>query len=292
MGILGFGKKNDGQPLKEPAASPSTPPVDKVIQMRGQGLSNNQIIQTLQNQGFDPNLVFDALNQADIKGGVESQPVMQNDLSSNDLQNPMQVPSDNPPGFPPMDNSAPTGMPPMDSSTPAGLPPMDNSAPTGMPPMSAPTSMPPMDNSAPSGMPPLDANANSLSMPSSAPSAMPPMGGVSTQLDPGSLERIEEIAEAIIDEKWNEIVKSINKIIEWKERTDSTITRLEQQIIDMKQDNDNLTKGVLGKIGEYDSNLVNIGSEIKAMEKVFQKVLPTLTENVHALDKITKKIKK
>ena len=272
MGILGFGKKNDGQPLNEPAASPSTPPVDKVIQMRGQGLSNNQIIQTLQNQGFDPNLVFDALNQADIKGGVESQPVMQNDMPVDNLQNPMQVPSDNPIGLPPMDNSAPTGMPPMNNAMPTGMPPVDNAVSTGMPP--------------------LDASANSLSMPSQAPSSIPPMGSTTTQLDPGSLERIEEIAEAIIDEKWNEIVKSINKIIEWKERTDSTIVRLEQQINDMKQDNDNLTKGVLGKIGEYDSNLVNIGSEIKAMEKVFQKVLPTLTENVHALDKITKKFKK
>jgi len=198
-----------------------------VLQMRQQGMSNNQIIQTLQNQGFDSNLIFDALNQADIKGGVESVPMAQNDFNQNNMQNPMQMPSGG-----------------------------------GPPPMNSP---PPMD--APMGAP----------MPSDSGS---------------SLDRIEEIAEAIIDEKWNEIVNSINKIIDWKDRTEARISRIDQQISDMKQDFDNLTKGVLGKIGEYDQNLTNIGSEIKAMDKVFQKVLPTLTENVHALDTITKNLKK
>jgi hypothetical protein len=45
---------------------------------------------------------------------------------------------------------------------------------------------------------------------------------------------------------------------------------------------------VLGKVGEYDKNLVNIGVEIKAMERVFQKVLPNFTENVHTLDRVTR----
>jgi len=185
-------------------------------------MSNNQIIQTLQGQGFESNLIFDALNQADIKGGVESVPMTQNDFNADELQNPARVPPD---------------------AVPSPIAPMG-------------------------GPPPMDSGQG------------------------GSLERIEEIAEAIIDEKWNEIVNSVNKIIDWKDRTESKISRIEQMLVDMKQEFDNLTKGVLGKIGEYDQNLTNIGAEIKAMDKVFQKVLPTLTENVHALDQITKKIKK
>ena len=46
---------------------------------------------------------------------------------------------------------------------------------------------------------------------------------------------------------------------------------------DLKSDFDGLHKAILGKIGEYDKNLVNIGTDIKAMEKVFQKVIPILT---------------
>jgi len=231
MGVFGFG--NDQNQPAPPPGPPTSPPIDKVLQMRQQGMSNNQIIQTLQGQGFDSNLIFDALNQADIKGGVESSPVGQNDFSADDLQNPARIPPDSPPN--PIGVRAPD---PMDVA-----------------PMQAP---PPMD--------------------------MPSQGG--------SLERIEEIAEAIIDEKWNEIVNSVNKIIDWKDRTEGKITRIEQMLVDIKQEFDNLTKGVLGKIGEYDQNLTNIGAEIKAMDKVFQKVLPSLTENVHALDSIAKNMKK
>jgi hypothetical protein len=201
---------NRGPPPMPPPAPPSSPPTDRILAMRQQGLSNNQIIQTLQGQGFDPNLIFDGLNQADLKGGIENIPTKGDDFDSGMLLNPLPK---------------------------SGPPPME-------------------------------------------------MAG-----EQGSMDRIEEIAEAIIDEKWNEIVKSINKIIEWKDRTEAQMTRLDQQIADMKSDFDNLTKGVLGKIGEYDSNLTSIGSEIKAMENVFQKVLPTLTESVHTLDRLAKDIK-
>jgi len=105
-------------------------------------------------------------------------------------------------------------------------------------------------------------------------------------------ERIEEVAEAIIDEKWNALVKDINKVIEWKERTEARIVKMEQEIKGLKEGFDALHKGVLGKISEYDKNLMDVGSEIKAMEKVFQKILPTFTENVNKLSRIAGNIKK
>ena len=47
----------------------------------------------------------------------------------------------------------------------------------------------------------------------------------------------------------------------------------------------------MGKISQYDSNITDVGTEIKAMEKVFQKILPNLTENVNKLDRMTKSSK-
>ena len=47
-------------------------------------------------------------------------------------------------------------------------------------------------------------------------------------------EDIEEIAEAIIDERWNELVKGINKIIEWKDETEVKLTKIEQEIDDLR----------------------------------------------------------
>ena len=102
---------------------------------------------------------------------------------------------------------------------------------------------------------------------------------------------IEEIAEAIIDEKWEEMMKNINKITEWKDNVDSRLNKLDQELKDVKDSFDKLHKAIIGKIGEYDQNILNVGTEIKAMEKVFQKILPTFTENVNELARITKDAK-
>lgn len=208
------------------------PPVDKVFMLKRQGLTNNQIIQTLQRDGHNTQDIYDALSLAELKGGVEMSP-------QTTAQQPQQF------------MQQPQGMG------------------SGMPPMGQPEGIGGMDN------------IQNIQNPQ----------GFGEEKSP-ELERIEELAEAIIDEKWNEIVKSINKIAEWKERTESKITKLEQQFDDLKTNFDQLHQGVLGKIGDYDKNLVNISAEIQAMDKVFQKVLPIMTENVNELTRITQEMKK
>ena len=101
-------------------------------------------------------------------------------------------------------------------------------------------------------------------------------------------EKIEEIVEAIVEEKWTELIKNVNKIIEWKEKTESRLVKMETEFDNLKHGFDNLHQGVLGKIGDYEHGLQEIGTDIKALEKVFQKILPTLTENVNELSRITK----
>jgi hypothetical protein len=104
-------------------------------------------------------------------------------------------------------------------------------------------------------------------------------------------EAFEEIAEHIVDEKWQEFTKEMGKMSEWKDSVNSRLDRLEQSMNDAKADLDNLHKAIISKIGEYDKNLLDVGTEIKAMEKVFQKVLPTLTENVSELARVTRNVK-
>ncbi len=105
-------------------------------------------------------------------------------------------------------------------------------------------------------------------------------------------ERIEEIAEAIIDEKWQELVKDVKKVIEWKGTMEMRLDQLEQQMKDMKSSMDNMQKAIFGKIADYDKSITNVGTEIKAMEKVFQQVLPSLTESINRLDRVSKGVVK
>jgi len=132
-------------------------------------------------------------------------------------------------------------------------------------------------------------------IPPSMPSP-PPVGGFqpmpSTIMTGTQEEKIEEVAETIIDEKWKELMQNVSRIADWKDNTETRLTRMEQQMTDLKNSFDNLHEGILGKIGEYDKGLTNVATEIKALEKVFQKILPGFIDNVNELSRITKRIKK
>lgn len=100
----------------------------------------------------------------------------------------------------------------------------------------------------------------------------------------------EELIEAIIEEKWNELVKDLSAVLEWKSTTENALVTLQQQFKDLQSRFDSLHQGVLGKIGEYDKHVLDVAAEIKAMENVFSKVLPLFTENVGELNRITQDI--
>ena len=102
----------------------------------------------------------------------------------------------------------------------------------------------------------------------------------------------EEYVEAVIEERWTDIENDIRKVVEWKNRSDQRITQLAQQFDDLKDRFDKLHAALIGKIESYDKNILEVGAELKAMEKVFSKVMPSFTENVKQLDDMTRRLKK
>ncbi len=197
-------------------------PINDILQMRQQGLSNNQIIQNMQRQGYTNTQIFDAMNQADAKMAVEG--------------------------------------------TPGTMQP----APTNQPEQEQVFTHPPEEVSSPS--PQIQMGAHDYS-------------GTSSQVE------TEEIVEAIIEEKWEELVKDVNKIVDWKNKVESRLSEFEIQIENLKQNYSDLNKSVIGKINDYDKHILEIGSDIKAMEKTFSKILPSFTENVNELSRISKRFK-
>ena len=49
---------------------PDDIPIDQVLQLQQQGLSSNQIIQTLQRSGYNPQQIYDALAQAEAQASI------------------------------------------------------------------------------------------------------------------------------------------------------------------------------------------------------------------------------
>ena len=105
-------------------------------------------------------------------------------------------------------------------------------------------------------------------------------------------EKIQEIAEAIIEEKWGELVQSVSKVVEWKSSVEAKINKLDQQITDLKESFNHLNAGVLERLGGYDQNIKEVGTEIKALEKVFQKILPGFVDNVQELSRVAQTMRR
>ncbi|PIN75368.1 hypothetical protein COV18_04230 [Candidatus Woesearchaeota archaeon CG10_big_fil_rev_8_21_14_0_10_37_12] len=227
MAILDLFKKKDpfadlkNQPepkmqhtiMKPRAPSPGEIPITQVSQLQSQGLTNNQIVQTLQRQGYQPTQIYDALAQSEAKQNIE------------------------------------------------------------------PYSPEPQQKQPPENY------ENYLQPPEQPPSILPPKR---TQMQhPDS----EALVEQIVEEKWSLIQKELSKITEWKNEINSKTDKLEQNITDIRSDLEGLHKAILSRVNDYDKTLMDVGTEIKAMEKVFQDVLPELTSNVQELSRVTKGIK-
>lgn len=213
-------------------SSKSEIPINQVISMRGQGITNNQIIQTLQRDGFSSAQIFEAMNQADMvpaANGVNPQETRREQMAQ--FKEAPQQPAE-------QQN--------FDYQTPYNQEP---------------------------------------------PIHQPHEGMDDSQLQPGA-SGVEELIESIIEEKWTELVKDINRIIGWKNKVESKISSMEQDFLNLKEEFDKLHQAVIGKIGEYDKNILTVGAEVKAMEKVFSKVLPVFTENVNTLSRISDSLKK
>ncbi len=198
-------------------------PVGSVLKMREQGLSNNQIITSLQREGYNTTQVFDAMNQADLK--------LSNDVPANDNGVAMQ-----------------------NDDYPEDLMNDTEQQQTSQQFEQQPVYQEP-------------------------------------DYSEKEVTKIEELVEAVVEEKWVDLVKDVNKVIEWKSKVESDLSSIKQEIEDLKSSFSELQKNIFGKIDEYDKNIVKVGINIKAMENVFQKAIPTFTENINELARTVESLK-
>lgn len=286
MALFGFSKKKE-----EPVTRPYSP-VDDVTRMRRQGLSNNQIVQALQRNGFQTHQIFDAFSQADLRAASPVQGMMpqgpQGMASTGSQRQPFMQGGMQGPGSP-----GSLGTPP-DLFTGRNLPKIDNETS-----ITGPQNMSELPDFGKEG------GEGSFQLPETQPQPAPQesfgnqgqefMGGQQAYGGYGTGEdvsaKVEEISEAIIDEKWQDLLKDFNKVMEWKSLMEQRLAALEQRFTDLKTAFDNLQSSVVDKVSEYNQSVKDVGSEMKALEQVFQKIIPSLAENVNELSRITKGMK-
>ena len=122
---------------------------------------------------------------------------------------------------------------------------------------------------------------------------MPPSYGYSGQgIQQDSSSQVQEIVESLIEEKWEDVLNKVGDIGLWKERVEMDLTSIKQEIIRTQTHFMSLQKSVLGKVHDYNQSILDVNTEMQALEKVFQKILEPLSTNVKELSKITEKLKK
>lgn len=104
-------------------------------------------------------------------------------------------------------------------------------------------------------------------------------------------ERIHEIAESIVNEKWEEFMGRVGDLAAWQERVNMNISAIKQEIVRIQDRYENLQKAVLGRIGDYDKGITEVHTEMKALEKVFERIIEPLVTNVKELERITIRLK-
>ena len=105
------------------------------------------------------------------------------------------------------------------------------------------------------------------------------------------MDDVEALIEQIIEEKWKTTIERMGNLDVWRERVRTDVSSIKQELIRLEHRFENIEKAVLGKISQYDRNIVNIGNEIKVLEQVFQKIITPLTTNIKELSRITKELK-
>jgi hypothetical protein len=249
-------------------ANDETPNYKEVNELRSKNYSDTKIIDDLHHKGLNYTQTYDIMRMADLaKSGSEGMIMDDN----KDFKAPGMGKESFP--LPPLEPPANANF----NSSNVPNPPINNQSSgfySGQPNFSQSTPMP--QNIAP---PPGQVAQQEMNVPNHSTNM-----GI-------TIEEIEEVVETIIDERWKEVSENIKKVVTWKNLMEQRFERMDQDIKNVKENFNELYRAVVGKVGDYDKNLMKVGSELKAMEKVFSQVLPTFTENVNDLARVAEDIK-
>jgi tetrahydromethanopterin S-methyltransferase subunit B len=112
----------------------------------------------------------------------------------------------------------------------------------------------------------------------------------------GSLPReteefIQEIAESIIGEKWEHVSEELGDLAGWQDRINTDVQSIKQEILRVESRLDQLQNSVVGRIGEYDSHISSVATDVRALEQVLQKMMKPLSTNIKELSRIAEDLK-
>ena len=259
--------------------------LERVTQMKQQGIPESQIIQSLKEEGISPKEINESLSQSKIKSEINSRKkeinspenifpnVPENTATPNNPQS--NIPNDQ--------QMQPSMMEPnnQQTNTPQGYPERipnyeteQQTAPVATP--SPYTQYGNTEYTADQGYPVYDPSGQgAYNYPEYQPQQI---------ID---VETINDIAEQLIEEKTKELKKQISTFTKFKEEINLESERINKRLQNMEDSFNSLQIAILGKIGDQGQNIKDIAKEMHSTQESFSKILDPLTDNIRELQKIT-----
>jgi len=218
--------------------------LEQVKTMKSQGLSEQEIITNLQEQGIPYREISEALAQSKIKAAVEESP--ETALPPMQEQETSQQPSQFSQEQPNMQRS-------MMQSTdvPQGEISQSPAQTTLYPEFSQPQEQ--------------------------YQQYEPYSSGISS-------ETITEISEQVVSERMSEMRKHLNKVLDFKTSIEVKTESIEDRLKRIEKIIDALQSSVLKKVGDYVNNVDDIKKELIETQKSFSKIIPELSKHKHRQD--------
>ncbi|MFH0961924.1 MAG: hypothetical protein V1820_04535 [archaeon] len=123
----------------------------------------------------------------------------------------------------------------------------------------------------------------------------PPMGQMGFDQFPQQQQQMgpspDEIIERIIEEKWHNMQEKFDKFEESKSELFRQLQELRDSLNDLRVKYAQLQEDSVVKIEEYNKELEGVGSQIKAMQRIMQNMIPVFAENVRQLNDIVTEMK-
>jgi len=100
------------------------------------------------------------------------------------------------------------------------------------------------------------------------------------------VEEMERILEEIVDERWSDVTSKFSDLETARAKQETRIDELSKRVSELSSRLDEISSVVMGKVDEYKKTMEDVDVEIKALEKVMQKLVPSMAEQVKDLKEV------
>lgn len=237
--------------------------LDRIMQMQTQGLSEDQIIKTLRNEGVSPSSINDALNHARIKGAVY-------DSEAENNQEPQQKF-----GTPSIMQSSQEMQ---QVSTPENMASPENQE-----------SYNPQQTPSPQNFYAEPSQEQSPEYYQQTPQSYSGQEYYSQGTGTIDTESISEIAEQVVQEKFSEFTKKTGDIVSFKNAIEEKVSDIDYRLKRIEDNISKLQNAIIGRIGEFGESNSLIHQDLDNLHGTMSKLMNPLVDNLNELKKLAGK---